>query len=166
MFKTATNFNHAIAGKGFFQRGITSSVTLEIGKQAYKAIGKLDAVIVAFNEVVKVKVNEYNQMLEKEQAGDREKTLSAALVAKKIALEQEIDALKEKPFLLELPDDQYKALVKVIDQSVPALYALVQKSNENKLEKDEKAPNLAEFQWLQAFQDDLADAEKMKGKEE
>lgn len=166
MFRVTTNFNHALAGKGFFQKGITSAVTLEKGRLAYKAVAKLDPELDAFNQSVKAKVEDYNAklMIEKKLNGE-EGQISPELMLEKQALEKEIEEMKEQKFVIEFSDDQYQALCLVMEQAVPAIYKVVQKSNEGGLEKDEKAANINEFLWLQSFDEELKDAEKVKKSE-
>lgn len=165
-YQVTTTLNHAIAGKGFFQKGINGSITLENGKLAYKAIAKLDPEIQALDESIKTKVAEYNKRLDTwKKAHPDEEQVPVEMVVERDALSTEVDKIKENSMKFDLGDDQYRALCTVIESAVNVVYKTIQKQGDGTLEKDEKAPNLAEFQWLQAFEEDVKNADKVKGKE-
>lgn len=164
MYVVSTNYNHAIAGQGFFQKGINSSVTLDQGRLAYKAVGRFEAEINAISEVIKTRVEDYNNKLQesKKELGE-DAQLPAELILERDKLTKDVDALKFQKMTVEIGDEkQYRALALVIEQALKNVYELIQKANEGTLKEEEKAPNTMEFQWLQAFEEELNDAEKVK----
>lgn len=177
MYQVTSSYEHSLAGQGFYLKGCNGSVTMDQGVLGSKGLRKFEEEIKAVKETIQAKVDAYNKSLThfkkenpdkitkiKDEDGKETENvdLSPELRGELETLNKEIKEINAKPFVVQIGDDQIKALKFVIDNAIKSVYVLIQKSNDTKLEKDEKVANLAEFQWLQGFAEDLENAEKTK----
>ena len=160
MYKITTNFNHAIAGKGFYSKGMNSSVTLEQSTKAICAMDKIQPSLEHVSQAIAAKVDEYNSRL----PADPEGKATPELLAERKNLFEEIDNVKSEPIVFEIGDDKdYIALLAVMEQSVKAIYKMIQDKNEGgEVDENNPVPTNEEFGWLCKFEGEVKDAEKLK----
>jgi Icc-related predicted phosphoesterase len=165
MFQVKTTIAASIAGTGLYQKGLNSSVTIEKGEQAIKAIEHFTPEIKSFSEIVKLKAGEYNTKLEafKKEYGDV--AVPAHLVSERESFDREFSEARQREIFVTLGDDQHRSLVDVCENAKKIWYKAMQEKNESDdADKAAKitAPSVGEFSDLSSFISDLLDAEKMK----
>ena len=163
MFNISTSVASALAGTGLYQKGINGSIPMEKGEKAIKAIDRFAPEIKAFNEIVKLKANEYNLKLESYKKEHGEENIPSSIIADKETFDREFQEARRREFSISLGDDHYRALIDVCENAKKIWYKALQDRNE--CEDQEKAakmqaPSVSEFNDFSDFLESLSQADK------